>query len=230
MKSSFYLKHDLDARDDEKMRALLMNKGAVGYGIYWMLAEDLYKSGGRLARDYKALAWAYHVPEQEVKSVAENFALFYRSHGKIACRRVDRDLDSRREASEKASAAGKASAVQRALNVRSTHSQPGEERRGEERKGEDRTAAPSAADLSKLVDKSVDKLAGKLLSDEQLLETQLPFSFGDIPQGRRIIDIPPDCARAILERASKLGLSLRRALEMRIRLKQNELHPQLRSA
>ena len=149
MKSSFYFKHDLDAREDGKMRALIMKHGATGYGIYWMVVEDLYRNKGRLNRDYKALSWAYHQPQQRVKAVVEECAMFYDYKGKIASRRVDRDLVSRRESSEKASAAGKASAVQRALNKKSTVSQPGEERRGEERKGEgeDRVGNPTLLEI-----------------------------------------------------------------------------------
>lgn len=219
MKSSFYFKHDLDARHDEKMRAMIMKMGAGGYGIYWMIVEDLYRGKGRLVRDYDAMAWDYRVPQQEIKSVAENYGLFYDTHGKIACRRVDRDLDSRREASERASAAGKASARQRVVNDSLTTRQPGEDRRGEE--GEEKTAAPSAADLSKIADSKQVKHALKKTGAD-LLEIQLPFSFGDIPKGRRIIDIAPDCAKAILERSARLGLQLRMALEARIALKQSE--------
>ncbi len=145
MKSSFYFKHDLDAREDDKMRALIMKHGATGYGIYWMVIEDLYRNKGRLNRDYQALSWSYHQPQLKVKSVVEGCAMFYDCRGKIASRRVDRDLVSRRESSEKASAAGKASAVQRALNKKPTVSQPGEERRGEDRKGEERI--PPAGDF-----------------------------------------------------------------------------------
>lgn len=228
MKSSFYLKHDLDAREDANIRALCMKLGARGYGIYWMLAEDLYRSKGRLVRDYSALAWAYHEPQQDVKAVVENFDLFYDCKGKIASRRVDRDLDSRREASERASLAGKASAAQRALNGRSAPVQPGEDRTGEEGE-EGKTAAPSAADLKRELSTTVDKL-GITRGPEQLLELQLPFSFGDVPKGRRIMDIAPDCCKAILEKMPKLGFELTRALRHRIKIKQDELHPRLRTA
>lgn len=227
--SSFYLKHDLDAREDEKMRALLMKLGARGYGIYWMVAEDLYRNSGRIARDYAAMAWTYHEPVKDVKAVVEDFDLFYDSNGKIGCRRVDRGLTERKEASEQARLAGRASAAKRASNASSTTVQPGEERRGKE--GEDRTAAPAAADLAKELSTVVDKLGTTSgLNGEQLLELQLPFSFGDIPKGRRVLDIAPDCAKAILAKMPRLGFDLTRALRYRIKIKQDELHPRLRTA
>lgn len=151
MKSSFYFKHDLDAREDDKIRALIYRHGATGYGIYWMLVEDLYRNKGRLNRDYAVLARAYRQPQLKVKAVVEEYAAFYDAKGKIACRRVDRDLVSRRESSEKASKAGKISAAQRALNKRSTVSQPGEERRGKEGKERETTGAPSLFEIQEYV-------------------------------------------------------------------------------
>lgn len=84
------------------------------------------------------------------------------------------------------------------------------------------TAAPSAADLCGRVDKSLKR------TDEELLELQLPFSCGDVPKGRRIIDIDPVSAQAIIDKVPRLGLDVRRALQYRIKLKTDELHPRLR--
>lgn len=214
MKSSFYLKHDLDARDkDPNMRAMIIKLGARGSGIYWWIVEDLYKNNGRIPRDYEALAWAYHEPVALIKSVAEDFRLFTDSHGKLSCSRVDRDLNSRRDAAEKASLAGKASAAQRALNGRSTTVQPGEERRGEE--GKDRTTAPAAVDL-----KSLAKLKGATTkSEDQLLAQQMPF--GEC-RGRRVIDLDPTYCAWVVNNVAKLSVDLRRGLELRVRLKAEE--------
>lgn len=229
MKSSFYFKHDLDARGDEKMRALLMKKGATGYGTYWMIVEDLYHNKGRLTRDYEALSWDYRQPDKEIKAVVEDFGLFYDKDGKIACRRVDRGLAELEECRAQAREAGRQGGLKRSLNARLALVKQGEERKGEE--GDEITAAPAAADLSKelstAVDKSVDKMA---LNGEQLLELQLPFSFGDIPKGRRISDIAPACAKAILDKARGLSFDIQRALRYRIKLKVDELHPKLRTA
>lgn len=233
MKSTFYLKHDLDARNDQKMVALRMKLGASGYGIYWMIAEKITGEGGRIVRDYQALAWEFHVPAKDIKAVVEDHGCFYDADGKIACRRIDRDLADRREAQKQAAEAGRRSgearrkaAAELALNGRSSPVEQGQERKeGEEVK----TAAPAAADLSKKLSTTVDKLC-KTPIPEANLDIQLPFSFGDIPKGRRVLDIDPTSCRAILDKAARLGLDLRRALEARIKIKQDELHPQLRSA
>lgn len=147
MKSSFYFKHDLDAREDNKMRSLIIKHGAAGYGIYWMVVEDLYRNKGRLTRDYPALSWAYHQPQLKVKSVVEEFDAFYDSRGRIACRRVDRGLAELADFREQAALAGRRGGLKRSLNARLknpsgpfekvkgrlTDSKQGEERRREER-------------------------------------------------------------------------------------------------
>lgn len=143
IKAEFF-KHDYNAQCDDKLVPLRMKMGAEGYGIYWLVVERLYQAQGRLERDYKALSWDTRVEIDKIKSVVEDFALFYDAKGKIACRRVDRDLCLRDEAREQAAAAGRKSAAQRSLNGRSRSVQQGEERRGEE--VEDRTDAPSASD------------------------------------------------------------------------------------
>ncbi len=215
--SSFYLKHDLDARDDFKMRSLIMRTGSSGYGLYWMVVEDLYRNKGRLSRDYAALAWAYHEPEKTVKAVVEDFDLFYDADGRIACRRVDRDLSSRREAAAQASAAGKASAAKRALNGRSTTVQPGEERREEEGKEGDLTAArpPAATDLKKEIAKAADAKATALFM-ASMEDARIPFDFGDFKKGGRVADLSADNCKRILETYPRLGLDLRRYFQERI--------------
>lgn len=80
---------------------------------------------------------------------------------------------------------------------------------------------PSAADLSKLADSKHVKHALKK-SDADLLKTQLPFSFGDIPRGRQVIDIDPVSAKKIMDTHDNLGLNLRCALLARIKLKESE--------
>ena len=39
-----YFKHDLTARDDDKIFELVETHGMQGYGIWWALLEELYKA------------------------------------------------------------------------------------------------------------------------------------------------------------------------------------------
>lgn len=228
MKSSFYFKHDLDARGDDKMRALLMKKGATGYGIYWMLAEDLYKNGGRIARDYAALSWDYRQPEKEIKSVVEDFGLFYDVNGKIACRRVDRGVaeleECRAQAREAGRRGGLKAAAKRALEGRSSDPtavvKQGEDRKGEE--GKDITAAPSAADLKRELSTAVDKLCITLEPD--LEDVRLPFDHGDVQKGRRIMDMSAEDCKSVLAKHPRIGFQIVRALRHRIKIKTDEMN------
>lgn len=226
MKSAFYFSHDQNARCDEKIIPLLRAHGWAGYGLYWALVEKMYESSGTIVADFEMLAFDLRADAKLVESIATKFCLFYIKKGRIGSLSVDRRLAERQSRVEAAREAGIKSGqarAERALNGRSTD--PELERK--ERKKERNTAAPSAADLSKASYPHVNKLG---ITSAANLETQLPFSFGDIPKGRRVIDIDPTSCRAILDKAARLGLDLRRALEARIKIKQSELHPQLRSA
>lgn len=156
---SQYFKHDYDARSDERITKLRMKMKAAGYGIYWLVIEKLYQSNGRLDRDFVALSWSLHEDAKDIKAVVEDFDLFYDAKGKIACKRVDCELDYRADMAEKASRAGRKSARQRAFNDRSTTVQPEEKRREEERKEED-SKDGRATSLS--VDKSLGKYPSAL--------------------------------------------------------------------
>lgn len=222
MKSSFYLKHDLDAREDDKMRSLLMKFGVRGYGIYWCIAEDIYRENGRLARDYSALSWSYREPVKDIKSVVENFGLFYDSNGKIASRRVDRAIAERKEASEQARQAGKASAAKRASNGRSTVAEPGEERTGQEGEDQDKTSAPSAVDLSKETKDAVKAVADRraqALEEIKLLDLKMPFG---PKKGIPIVDLEPSYCEWALREWPHMGKDLIRALRLRVKIRAEE--------
>lgn len=230
LSSSFYLKHDFNAREDEKTKTLVMKMGARGYGIYWMVIEDLYRNKGRLTRDYNALAWSIREEAKDIKTVVEDFDLFYSAHGKIASRRVDRAFREREEAIEQARTAGRASAAKRSVNGRSTTVQPGEESRGEERKGEEITTAPSAVGLAKEASKAVEaRRLQALLSD-----ARLPFDFGQPPdyfrKGILIQNLPVETCWAILAQMPRLGKETRDLIRARIDQKAEEMTPGQRKA
>lgn len=217
-KDTFYFKHDYNARGDEKITPLLMEMGAEGYGIYWLVIEKLYEASGRLDRNYSALSWALHVEAEKIKAVVEKFKLFYSAEGKIACERVDRDLSERQERIRDARRAGKASANKRALNERSADVQPGEERRGE--RGEEITTAPSAVDLSKNV---LERLDARQI-EGQLADARLPFGFGAPPdrfeKGVLIQNLPVETCKAILAQMPRLGGHIVALLKARIAQKE----------
>ena len=42
-KETFYFSHDYNARNDIKIQALLVEHGAAGYGVYWIIVEILHE-------------------------------------------------------------------------------------------------------------------------------------------------------------------------------------------
>lgn len=73
-----YFSHDTNARNDEKVIKLRMRHGAAGYGIYFMILERLAESSDHTAsRSYEALAFDLHEDADLIKSVVEDFDLFF---------------------------------------------------------------------------------------------------------------------------------------------------------
>lgn len=77
MKDSIYFSHDADARNDEKIIGLIMEHGMEGYGIFWSIIEMLRTATEhKMHLDYKRIAFALHVDDENVKSVIHGFELF----------------------------------------------------------------------------------------------------------------------------------------------------------
>lgn len=77
MKEAYFFSHDYNARQDPKMQEVLMDYGVAGIGIYWCIVEQLYEQGGRMAlASIKAIAFALHVAQDDVRSIVMNYGLF----------------------------------------------------------------------------------------------------------------------------------------------------------
>ena len=77
MKEAYFFSHDYNARQDPKMQEVLMDYGVAGIGIYWCIVEQLYEQGGRMAlSSIKAIAFALHVAQDDVRSIVMNYGLF----------------------------------------------------------------------------------------------------------------------------------------------------------
>ena len=133
MREAEFFSHDYDARDDEKFVRLRQKMGWEGYGLAWALIEKLYQAGGRLQRDYAALAFtlAPATPDKIQAMIEGHPDLWDASTKKeIGSKSVDRRLELRAARSEMSRIAGLASAakrstdVERTLNGRSTTVQP----------------------------------------------------------------------------------------------------------
>ena len=106
MKEAYFFSHDYNARQDPKMQEVLMDYGVAGIGIYWCIVEQLYEQGGRMAlTSIKAIAFALHVAQDDVRSIVMNYGLFDNDGAEFWSPCVIRRLESRKQTSEKRSKA-----------------------------------------------------------------------------------------------------------------------------
>lgn len=76
-KNTYYFSHDCNAREDDKIVALRMEKGAAGYGLYWLLLELLSTSPNcEFECNYNIVAYVLHESAKEIKEVVEKYGLF----------------------------------------------------------------------------------------------------------------------------------------------------------
>ena len=75
-KETSYFLHDYNARNDIKLRALLVEHGAEGYGLYWAITENLYQNANVLPLDYDCIAHDLRANCDMIRSIINDFDLF----------------------------------------------------------------------------------------------------------------------------------------------------------
>ena len=150
MKETYYLKHDYNSRNDEKILKLRSKLGAEGFGIYWMLLEKLAESseGRLLISDIECIAYELRLECERITDVIRTYGLFKMDEEYFWSGRLVSDLAERNCKSEKAKLSAKIRWNKKATYNKSystatranknANAMQGEERRREERKGEDR--------------------------------------------------------------------------------------------
>lgn len=89
MKDAPYFKHDGNARNDPKIKALIKKYGMKGYGSFWVIVEMLRESNGYKLEDedfiWDALAEQMQCEAKEVhtfvKDCIDKFKLFIQEDG-----------------------------------------------------------------------------------------------------------------------------------------------------
>ena len=98
------IKHDSNARQDEKLLALRMKLGWEGYGLYWGIIEILRdRTDHTGSKDYNEIAFGLRVSAGLVKKIVEDFGLFtFTEDGKrFYSKRLSKDMDKQARISEK---------------------------------------------------------------------------------------------------------------------------------
>jgi hypothetical protein len=122
-KEAFYFPHFSNARHDRKIRRLRKELGIEGYGIYFMLLETLRDQHDFMypLSDCDLLAEEFGTSDAKIKTVICNYELFdFEEDGKFFSPKMLVYLEPYFKMREQRIQAGKASAVKRMLNDRST--------------------------------------------------------------------------------------------------------------
>lgn len=102
MKDSFYFSHDYIARNDPKIKKLIMKHGMGGYGIFWAIIEDLYQNTNVLRLEYDSISFDLRTDVDTVKSIINDFDLFTINEDSFSSMSVQRRLEEREQKSIKA--------------------------------------------------------------------------------------------------------------------------------
>jgi hypothetical protein len=141
MKETFYLRHDYNARNDERIIKLRRKyPDGAGYGIYWMVIEKLAESSeGRIElASMDDLAFDLHLDSKRIEDVIRSYKLFEIDKKYFWSNRLLGDLAERESKSKQAILANKIrwDRERKKLQTESGRTpRKGEERKGEERKG-----------------------------------------------------------------------------------------------
>ena len=147
-KETFYFSHDYNARNNIKIQALLVEHGAVEYGVYWVIVEILHEESKRKLElsnlTYVAIARQASTSVEQVKAIVEcclEYELFSEDDGCFFSKRVLGNINKRMDISEKRAKAGRISANKRKKatsaeqNSTSVEQTPTKERKEKKRKG-----------------------------------------------------------------------------------------------
>jgi uncharacterized protein YdaU (DUF1376 family) len=92
-----YFQHDVVASRDEKILLMRSRYGARGYGLFWLIIEHLFISGGQATLDYKLISMAIGEDRRTVTSFLNDcidvFKLFASDGQTFWSERLNRDLD-----------------------------------------------------------------------------------------------------------------------------------------
>ena len=101
-KDTFYFTHDFNARQDAKIKRLIMKHGMTGYGMFWSIVEDLYNNANALPTDYESIAFDLRSTTEVVTSIIKDFGLFVVDGDTFGSMSVQGRLDARALKSKKA--------------------------------------------------------------------------------------------------------------------------------
>ena len=107
MKETFFIQHDYNSRNDEKILKLRKKLGAEGVGLFWMICEKLAESSEARLKlsDVDLIAYELQADSERIADVVLNYELFKNDKTYFWSNRLLSDIEARNEKSAKASLA-----------------------------------------------------------------------------------------------------------------------------
>lgn len=123
-KDALFFSHDLNARNDKKIAALVREFKSTGYGVYWCVVEMMHEEGGIIELDemtFGAIAHDLNEDIDLVKNVIHRcvyFKLFLKNeNNELTANRVSSNLTHRDSVSKSRSNAGKKGAIAKQMQA-----------------------------------------------------------------------------------------------------------------
>jgi len=117
-KDALFFSHDLNARNDKKIAALVREYKSAGYGVYWCAVEMMHEEGGILEIDELTFSAISHDLNEDIELVQAillkciSCKLFCKADdNSLISKRVDKNLTKRQKISKIRSDAGKNGAI-----------------------------------------------------------------------------------------------------------------------
>ena len=192
-KNTYYFSHDLNAHQDEKIMDLRMDHGMEGYGIYWLIVEQLAGTDGYVMElNPKRIAFANSVNPDIVYDVITKYGLFDIDEGtftskslvkrmsKLDSIRKTRQENGRKGGMAKAKASKTVATLEQSpsktlATLEQTSSKPlanptiGKERKEKEMKGDDRKGTKIIED--DLIEDEINNSSNKGASAKENLDS-----------------------------------------------------------
>lgn len=168
MKDTFYFPHDYNCRTDVKIKKLIRVHGPLGYGVFWMLIEDLYNNANALPLDYEGIAYELRCDIDVIESIINDFELFEIDGDVFGSLSVEKRLNERTKKSEKAreSASKRWGNKDNDTDAMRSHSDSNARKKGKERKEINETKETDALPVDDVLSTDVGSAAAGFSFEE----------------------------------------------------------------
>ena len=105
-----WFRHDLDARNDIKLKKLIRDCGLAGLGAFWAAVEIIYKAGGSVRAEEIMEELDFMGAEDDFVRILAQYGLIKCENGIVTSDRVEKEIQYQEECKQRLSNAGRTAA------------------------------------------------------------------------------------------------------------------------